>query len=102
MKRKSADCSSVARMVKASKRACINITLDTLVAEDSAVLPTAVRFMYEAFRIPKNGEPNLPKCQIPLFIFGATAPNGPRPPYSRGFLDHTQRHTTVGRTPLDG
>ena len=28
-------------------------------------------------------------------------PCGPRPPHSRGFLDHIQRRTTVGRTPLD-
>ena len=65
--------------------------------EDSAVLPTAVRFIYEAFRIPKNAELNTPNCQIRLFVFGATTPNGPGPPHSRGFLDHTP-HTTVGRT----
>ena len=28
-------------------------------------------------------------------------PNGKGPPHSRGFLYHTQRRTTVGRTPLD-
>jgi hypothetical protein len=28
-------------------------------------------------------------------------PSGTGPPYSRGFLDHTQQRTTVGRTPLD-
>ena len=39
--------------------------------------------------------------QVCLFIFGATAPSGPGPPHSRGFLYHTQRRTTVGRTPLD-
>ena len=27
-------------------------------------------------------------------------PSGPWPPHSRGVLDHTQRRTTVGRTPL--
>ena len=36
-----------------------------------------------------------------MFVFGAKAPNGPEPPHSRGFLDHTQRRTTVCRTPLD-
>jgi len=39
-----------------------------------------------------------------LFVFGATAPpppSGPRPPHSRGVLDHTQRRITVGRIPLD-
>ena len=28
-------------------------------------------------------------------------PSGSGPPHSRGFLDHTQRCTTVGRTPPD-
>ena len=36
-----------------------------------------------------------------LIVFGATAPNGPGRPHSRGFLDHKQRRTTVGRTPQD-
>ena len=37
-----------------------------------------------------------------LFSFsGITALNGPWPPHSWGFLDHTQRRSTVGRTPLD-
>ena len=36
-----------------------------------------------------------------LFVFGAAAQRGPGPPQSRRFLDHTQRRTTVGRTPLD-
>jgi len=35
------------------------------------------------------------------FPFGATASRGSRPPQSRGFLDHTQWRTTVGRSPLD-
>ena len=39
--------------------------------------------------------------RVCLFVFGATVPSGPGPPHSRGFLDHTQRRTTVGRTPLD-
>ena len=39
-----------------------------------------------------------------FFYFGATAP--PHPHWARAssftrFLDHTQQHTTVGRTPLD-
>jgi len=40
-----------------------------------------------------------------LFVFGAIAapspPSEPWPPHSWGFLDHTQRRTTVGGTPLD-
>jgi len=37
-----------------------------------------------------------------LFIFGATAPTGVSASSFTRFLDHTQRRTTVGRTPLDG
>jgi hypothetical protein len=40
-----------------------------------------------------------------FFILARYPPSGPwPPPHLRGFLwflDHTQRHTTVGRTPLD-
>ena len=40
-----------------------------------------------------------------FFFLARQPPSGPwPPPHSRGFLwflDHTQRHTTVGRTPLD-
>ena len=40
-----------------------------------------------------------------FFSWRDSPPSGPwRPPHSRGFLwflDHTQRHTTVSRTPLD-
>jgi hypothetical protein len=36
-----------------------------------------------------------------MFVFGATAPSRPELSHSRSFLDHTQRRTTVGRTPLD-
>ena len=40
-----------------------------------------------------------------LSVLARQPPSGPwPPPHSRGFLwflDHTQRHTTVGRTPLD-
>jgi len=35
------------------------------------------------------------------FLFGSTSPSGPEPPHSRSFLDHTKRHTTLGRTPVD-
>ena len=42
----------------------------------------------------------------PLSLFfsfpcGAATQRGSWPPHSRGFLDHTQRRTTVSRTPLD-
>jgi hypothetical protein len=36
-----------------------------------------------------------------MFICGATAPQWARAPSYMTFLDHTQRRTTVGRTPLD-
>jgi hypothetical protein len=32
---------------------------------------------------------------------GSAAQRGPWPPRNTRFLDHTQRHATVGRTPLD-
>ena len=35
------------------------------------------------------------------FLFGATAPQRARASSFPMFLDHTQRRTTVGRTPLD-
>jgi len=36
-----------------------------------------------------------------LFFCGTATQHGSWPPHSWGFLDHTQRRTTVGRTPLD-
>ena len=36
-----------------------------------------------------------------LCCFGAATQRGSWPPRSWGFLDHIQRRTTVGRTPLD-
>jgi len=42
------------------------------------------------------------KCvHISLFFCGAATQRGSWPPHSWGFLYHTQRRTTVGRTPLD-
>jgi len=38
---------------------------------------------------------------IYFFLSGAATQRGSWPPHSRGFLDHTQRRTTVGRNPLD-
>ena len=36
-----------------------------------------------------------------LLFSGTTAQREPGPPHSLRFVDHTQWHTTVGRTPLD-
>ena len=36
-----------------------------------------------------------------MFVLGATAPHWARASSFTRFLDHTQRRTTVGRTPLD-
>ena len=36
-----------------------------------------------------------------FFCCGAATQRGSWPPHSWGFLHHTQRHTTVGRTPMD-
>jgi hypothetical protein len=38
---------------------------------------------------------------MPFVWCGAATQRGSWPPHSRGFLDHTQLLTTVGRTPLD-
>ena len=40
-------------------------------------------------------------CMLMYFPSDVTAQRGPVPPHSLRFLDHTQWHTTVGRTPLD-
>ena len=40
-------------------------------------------------------------ANIFFFCCGAATQRGSWPPYSWGFLDHTQWRTTVGRTPLD-
>jgi hypothetical protein len=47
---------------------------------------------------------NTLRTSFPFFVdffCGAGTKRGSWPPHSRGFLDHTQRRTTVGRTPLD-
>jgi len=38
---------------------------------------------------------------FPIFFYGAATQHGSWPPHSWGFLDRTQRRSTVGRTPLD-
>ena len=40
-------------------------------------------------------------CYIYFFFCGAATQRWSWPPHSWGFLDHTQRRTTVGRAPLD-
>ena len=45
---------------------------------------------------------NVSRALYDIFISCGAAPQrGPGPPHSRGFLDHTQRRTTVIRTSLD-
>ena len=39
--------------------------------------------------------------KLHVFVFGATALQWVRASSFTGFLDHTQRRTTVGRIPLD-
>ena len=43
----------------------------------------------------------LPFFSICFFVFGTAAPQWARASSFTRFLDHTQRRTTVGRTPLD-
>ena len=54
-------------------------------------------------RVWKNTvAPGRPQMVIYIyFLFGATAPQLARAYSFTRFLDHTQRRTTVGRTPLD-
>jgi hypothetical protein len=40
-------------------------------------------------------------CMLLFSFCGAATQRGSWLPHSRGFLDHTRRRTTVGRTPLD-
>ena len=40
-------------------------------------------------------------CTFHVFFCGAATQRGSWPPHSWGFLDHTQRRTTIGRTPLN-
>ena len=68
----------------------------------------SVRLLYVQFPFPDRGNSLYPILEDRLnfllpsisFSIGAKAPSGPQPPHSRG-SQNTQRHTTVGRTPLD-
>ena len=43
----------------------------------------------------------LDKYRLSLLVYGGTAPQWARASSFTKFLDHTQRRTAVGRTPLD-
>ena len=63
-----------------------------------------VAVCFGQFRSTKAEENNNDKLYIKCHFFfccGAATQRGSWPPHSRDFLDHTQRRTTVGRTPLD-
>jgi len=53
----------------------------------------------ESFSRTKGGK--FPEYIYIFFCFGATAPSGARASLFTSFLNHTQRRTAVGRTPLD-
>jgi hypothetical protein len=54
----------------------------------------------ESIRREVNGVYDL--CAETILLFcGAATQRRSWPPHLRGFLDHTQRRTIVGRTPLD-
>ena len=53
------------------------------------------------FLISKQQRTKLPDRYIWFFFCSAATQRGPWHPHSWSFLDHTQRRTTVGRTPLD-
>ena len=71
------------------------------------------RHTFTENRLQLDIEPNLghPKHEVDIhsttafvmniFFNGSTAPLGPRPPHFTTLHDHTLRHTTLGRTPLD-
>ena len=68
------------------------------------ILPAADGFSLNNLRNHNNiHQTKLGVIRKPFFSLslGPIAPKGPWPPHSLGFLDHTQRRTTVGRTPLD-
>jgi hypothetical protein len=76
-----------------------------LFGEDKTVLPLS-RIIRQFLGRPSpslettlNELPGL-RGYVCLFL-ARQPPRGPGPPHSRGFFDHTQRCTTVGRTPLD-
>jgi len=60
---------------------------------------------YTFFNFNRNLVPYLITMWISLFVFvcllAPQPPSRPKPPHSRGFLDHTHWRTTVGRTPPD-
>jgi hypothetical protein len=48
-----------------------------------------------------NGESRFLQTFVPIFFLLSNSHSWPRAFSFRGFLDHTQRRTTFGRTPLD-
>jgi len=57
--------------------------------------------MWSMLRIQHRIKCFVPKANLFLFCCGSATQRGSCPPHSWGFLDHTQRRTTVGRTSLD-
>ena len=63
---------------------------------------TSFSFHYSTGMAPMGDHQALCKDQfVCLFVSGATAPQWAIASSFTRFLDHTQRRTTVGRTPLD-
>jgi len=52
-------------------------------------------------KIPEDGHRNCPKHVYFYVCFWRDSPQAARASSFTRFLDHTQRRTTVGRTPLD-
>ena len=72
----------------------------------TALMPSYYyKIMYEVIKIISvsqlHGLVTSEDLHVTFFSFGATAPQWARASSFSRFLDHTQRHTTVGRTPLD-
>jgi hypothetical protein len=76
----------------------LRVYLDICFLKHSVLLHTQAHLMLDFFYISNYCAKNI--CLIYFFYHGATAPTGPRPPHSRGFMI-TFRHTTLSRAPLD-
>jgi hypothetical protein len=92
----------------------VNCVVPVKLSSDPEVLCKSVAFRHSAYALVDQGTclqcicfflstSNMKSSDLILLVFfsGATAQRGPGPPHSRGFRDHTQLHTTVGRTPLE-
>jgi len=65
------------------------------------MLPLVSHFIERSLQWSALYEHNNGPLLACMFVFGAIAPQWARASSFTRFLDHTQRRTTVGKTPLD-